>query len=86
MEVFGLGQCSLDRLGVVAGYPAPDEKAEFDGLVTVCGGPVATALCTPIWIAASRAEPVTDGSPFRWTAASAVTSRPHPGAPDTESA
>jgi ribokinase len=44
VEVFGLGQCSVDRLGFVSRYPEPDEKAEFTGLTTQCGGPVATAL------------------------------------------
>ncbi|MHC4957808.1 MAG: carbohydrate kinase family protein [Planctomycetota bacterium] len=44
VEVFGLGQCSVDRLGFVKAYPAPDEKTEFHGLTTQCGGPVATAL------------------------------------------
>lgn len=42
--IFGLGQCSLDYLGRIAGYPPPDVKCEFSGLVIQGGGPVATAL------------------------------------------
>jgi len=42
--IFGLGQCSLDYLGRIAGYPTPDVKCEFSGLVIQGGGPVATAL------------------------------------------
>ncbi len=44
IEVFGLGQCTVDRLGVVDAYPAPDEKVQFSDMVVQCGGPVATAL------------------------------------------
>ena len=28
-DVFGLGQCVVDRLGFVDSYPQPDEKREF---------------------------------------------------------
>jgi hypothetical protein len=44
VDVFGLGQCSLDYLGKVAAYPAADTKCEFDDLTIQGGGPVATAL------------------------------------------
>ena len=44
LEVFGLGQCTVDRLGLVESYPAPDQKQQFSDMVTECGGPVATAL------------------------------------------
>ena len=44
IDVFGLGQCTVDRLGLVDAYPAPDEKAQFADMVVQCGGPVATAL------------------------------------------
>ncbi len=42
--IFGLGQCSLDYIGIVAAYPPPNVKCEFTNLVTQGGGPVATAL------------------------------------------
>lgn len=42
--VYGLGQCSLDFLGTVDSYPAPDMKKELQVLVKQGGGPVATAL------------------------------------------
>lgn len=44
VQVFGLGQCSLDHLGIVKSYPEPDSKCEFSGMVIQGGGPVATAL------------------------------------------
>jgi len=43
-RVFGLGQCSLDTLGLIAAFPPPDSKCEFSGLTVQGGGPVATAL------------------------------------------
>ncbi len=43
-DVFGLGQCVVDRLGFVDTYPQPDEKREFADMRIECGGPVATAL------------------------------------------
>lgn len=43
-QVFGLGQCCLDYIGKVSGYPAPDSKCEFSDMVIQGGGPVATAL------------------------------------------
>lgn len=43
-DVFGLGQCSLDYLGVIPGYPPADSKCEFRELAVQGGGPVATAL------------------------------------------
>lgn len=42
--VFGIGQCSLDYIGLIPAYPPPDVKCEFSNLVVQCGGPVATAL------------------------------------------
>ena len=42
--VFGIGQCSLDYIGLIATYPPPDVKCEFSNLVVQGGGPVATAL------------------------------------------
>jgi sulfofructose kinase len=42
--VFGIGQCSLDYIGLIPAYPPPDVKCEFSNLVIQCGGPVATAL------------------------------------------
>jgi len=44
MDVLGLGQCVVDRLALVDGYPGPDEKREFETMVVSCGGPAATAL------------------------------------------
>jgi ribokinase len=43
-EVFGLGQCALDYLGVVDAYPPPDVKCELGRTAIQGGGPVATAL------------------------------------------
>ena len=42
--VFGVGQCSLDYIGLTPSYPPPDVKCEFTDLVVQGGGPVATAL------------------------------------------
>ena len=44
MDVFGLGQCSLDTIGRIPAWPSPDTKCEFRDLVIQGGGPVATAL------------------------------------------
>jgi ribokinase len=44
IEVFGLGQCSLDYLAKIQNYPAPDTKCEISEMVIQGGGPVATAL------------------------------------------
>ena len=44
VEVFGLGQCSLDCIGKIDAYPPPDAKCEFSGMILQGGGPVATAL------------------------------------------
>ena len=44
MDVFGLGQCSLDYVGRIPAWPSPDTKCEFRDLVIQGGGPVATAL------------------------------------------
>ena len=44
MDVFGLGQCSLDYVGMIEGFPPADSKCEFSSMVIQGGGPVATAL------------------------------------------
>jgi ribokinase len=44
MDVFGLGQCSLDYIGHIPAWPSPDSKCEFSGMIIQGGGPVATAL------------------------------------------
>lgn len=42
--VFGLGQCSLDYIGLIKEFPPADSKCEFTSLVVQGGGPAATAL------------------------------------------
>jgi len=42
--IFGIGQCSLDYIGLIPAYPPPDVKCEFSNLMIQGGGPVATAL------------------------------------------
>ena len=42
--VFGLGQCSLDCVGLIREYPPADSKCEVSSMVIQGGGPVATAL------------------------------------------
>lgn len=44
IDVYGLGQCSMDYLAPVDRYPGVDSKCEFSGLTVQGGGPVATAL------------------------------------------
>lgn len=44
IDVFGLGQCSLDHIGIIESYPLPDEKREMSSMTIQGGGPVATAL------------------------------------------
>jgi ribokinase len=44
IDVFGLGQCSLDYIGRVDAFPPADSKCEFTDLTIQGGGPVATAL------------------------------------------
>jgi ribokinase len=44
IQVYGLGQCSLDYLGKIDAYPPPDVKCEFSDMMIQGGGPVATAL------------------------------------------
>lgn len=44
IQVYGLGQCSLDYVGKIDAYPPPDVKCEFSEMVIQGGGPVATAL------------------------------------------
>lgn len=43
-EVVGFGQCCVDYLGRVEGYPGINMKREVSGLTMQGGGPVATAL------------------------------------------
>ena len=43
-DVYGVGQCYLDYIGLTPSYPPPDVKCEFTSLVVQGGGPVATAL------------------------------------------
>lgn len=43
-QIFGLGQCSLDHIGKVDGYPPPDVKCELFETVIQGGGPTATAM------------------------------------------
>lgn len=44
IDVYGLGQCSIDYLAPVDTYPGVDTKCEFTGLSVQGGGPVANAL------------------------------------------
>lgn len=44
VQVFGLGQCSLDYIGVVDDFPPPDVKCELSETIIQGGGPAATAL------------------------------------------
>jgi sulfofructose kinase len=44
LDVYGLGQCCLDYLARIPGYPPPNSKCEIVELVVEGGGPVATAL------------------------------------------
>jgi ribokinase len=44
LDVFGLGQCTFDRMGVVAALPPPDGKREIEAEHEQVGGPIATAL------------------------------------------
>jgi len=46
MKAVGLGQCSLDYITLVSGFPVEDTKKEVSDLVVQGGGPVATALVT----------------------------------------
>jgi len=43
-DVYGIGQCALDFLGIIESFPARNSKCEFTDLVVQGGGPVATAL------------------------------------------
>jgi len=43
-RIFGLGQCSLDSIGLIPEYPPADSKCEFTSLTIQGGGPAATAL------------------------------------------
>ncbi len=42
--IFGIGQCSLDCLGLIKQYPPADSKCEFTSMAVQGGGPAATAL------------------------------------------
>lgn len=65
MDVFGLGQCSLDYLGRIPAWPEPDTKREFFDLVVEGGGPVATALVAlSRWGLACHFSGVTGDDPF----------------------
>jgi ribokinase len=44
IDVFGLGQCTFDRMGIVPELPPPDEKREIEAEHEQVGGPIATAL------------------------------------------
>ena len=44
IDIYGLGQCALDHLGLVERFPEADSKCEMTDLVIQGGGPVATAL------------------------------------------
>ncbi len=44
IDVFGLGKCALDHIGLLDHDPEPDMKHEVLGLTIQGGGPVATAL------------------------------------------
>jgi ribokinase len=44
--VIGLGQASYDSLGLLASFPAEDEKIELAAVESQCGGPASTALVT----------------------------------------
>jgi ribokinase len=46
IQVIGLGQASLDCLGIVPFYPKEDGKVEMNELHIQCGGPASTALVT----------------------------------------
>lgn len=44
LDIFGIGQCALDYIGRIAGYPPADTKCEFHDLAVDGGGPASTAL------------------------------------------
>jgi sulfofructose kinase len=44
LDVFGLGQATFDRMGIVPSLPPPDEKREIEAEHEQVGGPIATAL------------------------------------------
>ncbi|MBN1104032.1 MAG: sugar kinase [Deltaproteobacteria bacterium] len=46
IEVVGLGQASMDYLGMMSSFPEEDQKVELLDLVYQCGGPASTALVT----------------------------------------
>ncbi|HTS16137.1 MAG TPA: PfkB family carbohydrate kinase [Verrucomicrobiae bacterium] len=44
IQVYGLGQCTLDHLAILPSYPKPDTKCEFREMTVQGGGPAATAM------------------------------------------
>lgn len=44
LDVFGLGQCTFDRMGIVPVLPEADGKREIEAEHEQVGGPIATAL------------------------------------------
>jgi ribokinase len=44
IDIYGIGQCALDYLGIIDNYPPANSKCEFHNLIVQGGGPVATAL------------------------------------------
>ena len=44
LDIFRIGQCALDYIGRIAGYPPADTKCEFHDLAVDGGGPASTAL------------------------------------------
>ena len=46
IEVVGLGQASLDFLGITSSFPRENEKSELQNVEIQCGGPASTAMVT----------------------------------------
>ncbi len=44
IQVYGLGQCSLDHLAILPSYLQPDAKCEFTGMVVQGGGVKAVSI------------------------------------------
>jgi len=45
-DVIGIGNCTVDLLGIVPSFPRPDTKNKIIRFIQQGGGPVATALVT----------------------------------------
>jgi len=45
-DVIGIGNCTVDLLGIVPSFPRPDTKNKMIRFIQQGGGPVATALVT----------------------------------------